>query len=244
MNGSFSRVAPGVIAGAMATLAMSSVMIWARRAGVMRRDYPPRRITRKFLKAVADEPSRPALNAVTTLTHFGYGVAGGGVYSALTAKPRNPVVAGALYGLAVWAVSYWGWVPALRIMPPPDDDQRGRVGTMVAAHVIYGAVLGYCESRLRNQVHGGRSRVNEPALCLRQLLCGFFGNFDLGLSTSLISTVVVRSIGTSSPFWFLVVPLLGTRIWTGCRPLSKLGRPLHQSPGAAHDRRAKTGETP
>jgi hypothetical protein len=146
-----------VIAGAVATLAMSSVMILARQAGVMCRDYPPRKITRKFLKAVAEEPSQPALNAATTLTHIAYGAAGGGVYSALAAKARNPVIAGVLYGLAVWAGSYWGWVPALRIMPTPDDDQRGRVGTMVTAHVIYGAVLGYCESRLRNQVHAGRA---------------------------------------------------------------------------------------
>ena len=39
-------------------------------------------------------------------------------------------------------VSYSGWLPALHLMPPPEQDRPGRQPSMVAAHVVYGAVLG------------------------------------------------------------------------------------------------------
>jgi hypothetical protein len=49
--------------------------------------------------------------------------------------------------LSVWALSYQGWVPALGILPPASRDQPGRQWTMVAAHVVYGVVLGAMERR-------------------------------------------------------------------------------------------------
>ena len=51
-------------------------------------------------------------------------------------------IPGILFGTLVWAVSYAGWVPAARILPPPQDDDPERVATMIGAHVVYGAVLG------------------------------------------------------------------------------------------------------
>ena len=57
--------------------------------------------------------------------------------------PRVPGwLVGVVYGLGVWAVSYKGWIPALGILPPPERDQPGRPVIMVAAHVVYGLVLG------------------------------------------------------------------------------------------------------
>ena len=52
-------------------------------------------------------------------------------------------------GLSVWAVSYQGWVPALGILPKASEDRPARPAVMVAAHVVYGAVLGALEQRLR-----------------------------------------------------------------------------------------------
>lgn len=44
-------------------------------------------------------------------------------------------------GLAIWLVSYFGWIPALRTLAPPSEDRPGRAWTMFAAHVVYGATL-------------------------------------------------------------------------------------------------------
>ena len=52
-------------------------------------------------------------------------------------------------GLAIWAPAYQGWVPALDILPPATEDRPERAATMIAVHVVYGAVLGEFEDRLR-----------------------------------------------------------------------------------------------
>ena len=49
---------------------------------------------------------------------------------------------GALFGLLVWGVSYLGWVPAAKILPPAHRDRRDRQVTMVIAHLVFGASLG------------------------------------------------------------------------------------------------------
>ena len=53
-----------------------------------------------------------------------------------------PILGGIGYGLGIWLVSYCGWVPSLGLMPHAKHDRPGRVWTMIAAHVIYGAALG------------------------------------------------------------------------------------------------------
>ena len=56
--------------------------------------------------------------------------------------PTRPVVEGMLFGGLVWVASYFSWVPALRVMPPPTRDRPARSLTMLAAHLVFGAVLG------------------------------------------------------------------------------------------------------
>jgi hypothetical protein len=43
----------------------------------------------------------------------------------------------------VWLAGYEGWLPMMGILPPAHRDDRGRVGTMVAAHLVFGAALGF-----------------------------------------------------------------------------------------------------
>jgi hypothetical protein len=77
--------------------------------------------------------------------HLGFGMASGALYALVERRARRLApapLAGMAFGTLIWAASYAGWIPALRIMPPPDDDHPGRVATMVAAHWVYGGVLG------------------------------------------------------------------------------------------------------
>jgi hypothetical protein len=145
-----SRVVQGAAAGVLATAAMSGVMLAARRAGLMRK-MPPERITEKLLDALGLGRSEREENAAATAAHFGFGAAAGAPF-ALVRPPvvrRHPVLSGLLYGTLVWAASYGGWIPALGILPPPERDRKRRQAAMVAAHLVYGGVLGALAHRRR-----------------------------------------------------------------------------------------------
>lgn len=86
--------------------------------------------------------------AVKLARHFGYGAACGAVYALLIGLVRPAMLAGVLAGLAVWKASYDGWIPTLGIMPPPEQDERGRTTAMVLAHLAYGAALGLMLERI------------------------------------------------------------------------------------------------
>jgi uncharacterized membrane protein YagU involved in acid resistance len=59
--------------------------------------------------------------------------------------PRTSLPAwlsGLLYGLGVWFVSYMGWLPAFRILPPATKQPRERTFVMIVAHAIWGIATG------------------------------------------------------------------------------------------------------
>lgn len=86
-------------------------------------------------------------NTVAVAAHFAYGVAGGAIYASF--QPKRPgVTTGLAYGALVWAAGYEGWLPAMGILPPAHRDKPGRALTMLAAHLLYGGVLGKTFERL------------------------------------------------------------------------------------------------
>ncbi|WP_067334304.1 DUF6789 family protein [Stappia indica] len=127
-----SRVFYGAIAGCCATLAMTMAMrrLDERLARKERYPLPPREITETTL---GQGRSRAAL---TVLSHFGFGAAAGALYGVL---PRG--LPGAIYGPAVWAASYLGWVPMLGILVPASRHPAGRNLLMVTVHVVWGSSL-------------------------------------------------------------------------------------------------------
>lgn len=78
-------------------------------------------------------------------SHFGFG-AGSGVVFAILRRRVGPahtsMSIGVSYGLAVYAVSYAGILPALGILPRPARDDHARQAAVIGAHVAFGAVLG------------------------------------------------------------------------------------------------------
>ena len=142
----------GFAAGVAATAAMSVVMLAAQRLGFTGR-LPPKKITDAMLSVVGVEDIVPSSvkNALTAANHFAFGGACGALFGLGHALARRgqgaaathgvDVGAGLAFGTFVWAVSYAGWVPAVGIMPPPQNDRPGRPASMVIAHWVYGAVL-------------------------------------------------------------------------------------------------------
>jgi hypothetical protein len=145
-----AQAAAGAVAGAVATLPMSALMLLAQRLGLMG-TQPPRRITDGALDAIDVDPPERGRRLLTAVSHVGFGAAAGVPFPLLhrALAPRTPrPLLGVVYALGVWASAYLGWVPAAGLMPPANRDRPGRPASMIAAHVVYGAVLGTATARL------------------------------------------------------------------------------------------------
>jgi uncharacterized membrane protein YagU involved in acid resistance len=145
----------GAISGTIATIPMTAVMGALHSTLPQEREpVPPVQITASLAeKAGAADTAEDGWLAPTSLAaHFGYGAATGALYGPAASFFRLPPLAGGIiYGLAVWAVSYLGYLPALDIRKPAHQDPPQRTAMMVAAHVVWGATLGLVYSRLQRR---------------------------------------------------------------------------------------------
>jgi uncharacterized membrane protein YagU involved in acid resistance len=135
----------GAAAGLAATAPMSGAMLLMHRLLPEREQYPlpPREITEELAEKTGEREnmSEEELSLATAVAHFAYGAAAGAAYAVTAQKlPVSPLVKGTVFGLAVWAGSYLGWLPALGILTPATEHPAGRNALMITAHVIWGSV--------------------------------------------------------------------------------------------------------
>jgi hypothetical protein len=57
---------------------------------------------------------------------------------------------GAMFGVALWAVSLEGWMPALGVMEAPTEKSPEKVPMPVMAHILYGATTALACEALEN----------------------------------------------------------------------------------------------
>ena len=138
----------GAITGLVATIPMTLAMeLMQRRLPIHERGrLPPRKIAMRVarrlgMQAHLDQRQR---DAVTLVTHFGFGAAAGALYAPVAPRLNSlpPVLGGILFGLAVWLVSYMGWLPAVGLFGPATRDASRRTALMIAAHLVWGAAVG------------------------------------------------------------------------------------------------------
>lgn len=141
-----NRLIAGAVAGLAATVPMSITMgaMFARLPRREKYPLPPREITDEVLHetGLRKHLSERSIAALTVASHFGYGTECGVVYGAL--EPRLPgpsLVKGMGFGLAVWTVSYLGWLPAFGILKPATEHPARRNALMIGAHLVWGAAL-------------------------------------------------------------------------------------------------------
>ncbi|MER7128451.1 DUF6789 family protein [Streptosporangium saharense] len=139
----------GGVGGAVATAAMSAVMLAGSRAGLME-DQPPKHIVRAALPGHAHR-RKPGEGALAALAHFGFGITAGALFRLVSKGRRTPVPVGIGYGLAIWLASYQGWVPGVTVLPQISDDRPGRPAVMAAGHVVYGVVLATVLNEFRSR---------------------------------------------------------------------------------------------
>ncbi len=137
--------ASGVAAGLVGTTAMTAAMDGLERLLPPGEHEPiePRQITDVLLcrGGLADSLTDEQKAALALASHFGYGATMGAMYGMFGRRLPLPSAArGAAFGLAVWAASYVGWLPALGILPPPPRRPAGRNGLLIATHLVWGAV--------------------------------------------------------------------------------------------------------
>ena len=143
-----NRILLGALAGLAATAPMTLAMKLMHEQLPREEQYPlpPRQVTEGMAEkaGVNEHLDEEGREAATWASHFAYGAACGALYGALSGEhvDGHPVLAGVGFGVAVWAGSYLGWLPAAGIIAPATEHPARRNALMIAAHVVWGATTG------------------------------------------------------------------------------------------------------
>jgi hypothetical protein len=150
-----SELAAGAVAGTIATVAMSALMLAAQRAGYLG-EQPPRKLSDAILDDIAGTGADERTRRVgTAIVHLGIGASAAALHQAgrhLAGRPRPAALWGGGIGAVFWALNYGLVAPAIGIMPPPDKDRPGRPPVMLAANVLWGAVSAVVGDRLARRL--------------------------------------------------------------------------------------------
>ena len=116
---------------------MTAVMNRLHRRLPRRQRYPlpPREII--DVMAGPARLTEHQMRTATTGAHFAYGALTGAGLAALRSRPAT--AEGAAYGLAIWAGSYFGWIPAAGVLKPAGRHPAERNALMILAHLVWGA---------------------------------------------------------------------------------------------------------
>lgn len=86
----------------------------------------------------------PRLHKLATMgLHWGYGTFWATLYAAASKRVAKKglgraATLGALMGAGVWAIGYVGWLPAVGLTPPVEEQGRKHSLTALASHMLYG----------------------------------------------------------------------------------------------------------
>lgn len=83
-------------------------------------------------------------------SHFAYGALCGMIFACLEpSRDRRAIRQGVFFALAVWAISYLGWLPAVGLHRSAKDEPAGRNATMLIAHVVWGTAMSWLYRQMR-----------------------------------------------------------------------------------------------
>lgn len=141
-GGIVRHLAAGAVAGTVGTIAMSTLMLAAQRAGLLG-EQPPRKLSDAVLDAVAGGADERTRRVGTAVVHLGIGAAAAALHQVgrhRAGSPSPAAVWGGGFGALFWGLNYGLVAPAVGILPPPDRDRPGRAPVMLAANIVWGAV--------------------------------------------------------------------------------------------------------
>lgn len=152
MNELAGQLTRGVLAGVAGTALMTPVQLVGMR--VLPRSERDRWMPKQVFTNLAGKVGlrrhldRDQEDALAVAAHFGYGATFGALY-ALWRRGRGSLPTGILFGLAIWAISYAGYLPASGLTRPPDQHDAYSMTRLAVAHVVYGAALGLLTGHAR-----------------------------------------------------------------------------------------------
>jgi uncharacterized membrane protein YagU involved in acid resistance len=138
-----NKLLSGSLAGCLATIPMTWTMELLYRRLPRRERYPlpPRQVTEQVARnaGLAEELDERQWRAATLVSHFGMGTAMGALWVPVGRQlPLPTPLAGAAFGLGVWAANYLGLLPAIGLLAPANKHPVRRTATMIAAHAVWG----------------------------------------------------------------------------------------------------------
>jgi uncharacterized membrane protein YagU involved in acid resistance len=142
-EGLMNRILLGALAGLAATVPMSLAMKLMHEQLPPEEKYPlpPRQVAEGLAEVagVNEQMDEDERVAATWASHVAYGAVCGALYGALSrGLGRHAALSGAGFGVAVWAGSYLGWLPAAGILTPATEHPPRRNALMIASHVVWG----------------------------------------------------------------------------------------------------------
>jgi len=143
-----SSVLTGAVAGAVATVPMTLTLFGIAPFLPDVKAFPPEMAVRMVTGKVRlwQQLSARQRSRLSWVSHFGYGALMGSVYAPVAQKyEASGMGSGIVFGLAVWAGSYLGMLPALGIRRPLRKSFWDDHVQLVAAHLVWGATLGWLE---------------------------------------------------------------------------------------------------
>lgn len=153
------RGAIGGVAGGLAMTAMMSKVAPKMIPADMRPDGSVPKKAVEWAEAQIGRPnalSDDQAQKVAMAVHLGYSALGGALYGLARQKMEQkaehiPIpVAGALFGLAVWALSFEGWLPAVGIMKRTTDEPVKKWPAPIMGHLVYGTATALAFDALGN----------------------------------------------------------------------------------------------
>jgi uncharacterized membrane protein YagU involved in acid resistance len=149
-------LARGAAAGLVGTALMTAAMLPLKKASMSPGTVPPRQITDNLLDKLGlrDYLSPPAFEASWIALHFGYGSVSGAAY-ALAQKASGgkcSFLAGAPFGMVLWAAGYCGWLPLTGLYPPPTRLPKRKVAAeLIGTHLVYGMSTALAHRAFRSE---------------------------------------------------------------------------------------------
>ncbi len=143
----------GSVAGIIATIPMTLFMLLMQQLLPKWQKYalPPERIATELTKRaeVGKQMNKPQQVGAALITHFGYGSNMGMFYAPLSRRVHlPPALKGAIFGMLVWAGSYLGIAPTMKLPDAAPKQPLQRNIMMIGAHLVWGTTLGIAEDML------------------------------------------------------------------------------------------------
>ena len=140
MKGKGEVVAMTAVRGAFAAMAMTGIRRVTTGLGLVEKPPPERIATDAFPHLLAQVPPDHRDEAIE-LAHWGYGAAAGAAFGALPTRVRRNLLAGPVYGLAIWLAFEAGVAPMLLGIGHTKHRPLRERFAIAADHVVYGLVL-------------------------------------------------------------------------------------------------------